>query len=247
MRRVRLISLLFTVTVLVLGLTWTGILAQEGPVAAEESSAPSVSDPVGPDSSAWRGPQSDDIPPEALLSSASIDQTEGPAASPEDVAAEAALLPQATWKDLRVSGAVFRPRGSGTDYDTAGSGSSCIYNAGGVSTEVFNAPVFLPNGATVTGFRMYYYDTSTSSSMGWFTVYDLYGDIVQEWSVSSSGSSGNGFVSNTAFTHTIDYSQYSYVLNWRANATGSSQRLCGFRIFYEPPPFGVNFLPYSAR
>lgn len=91
---------------------------------------------------------------------------------------------------------------------------------------------------------MYYYDTSASNTTGWFTVYDLYGNIVQEWSVSSSGDVGYSFSDSAVIDHTIDHSTYAYLLNWRPNATGSTLQLCGFRVFYTPPPFGLEFIPF---
>jgi hypothetical protein len=90
---------------------------------------------------------------------------------------------------------------------------------------------------------MYYNDTSTNNSVGWFTQYDLYGDVVNEWNVSSTGDTGKGFRDSAAIDHEIDYQSYSYVLNWRPNVTGSAMQLCGFRIFYEAPPFSAQFLP----
>lgn len=101
----------------------------------------------------------------------------------------------------------------------------------------------LPQGAVVETLRMYYNDTSASNSSAWFTVYDLYGSIVEEWSVSTTGSTGNGFNDSATIDHTVDYSTYSYLLNWRPVVTGSTMQLCGFRIFYTPPPFGLMFLP----
>jgi hypothetical protein len=90
---------------------------------------------------------------------------------------------------------------------------------------------------------MYYYDTSGSNTTGWFTIYDLYGSIVEEWSASSSGNSGNSFNDSAQINHTIDYSVYNYVINWRPNVTGSTIQLCGFRVFYTPPPYGLGFIP----
>ena len=66
--------------------------------------------------------------------------------------------------------------------------------------------MFLPQGSWVDTMRMYYNDTSATDSTAWFTVYDLYGNIVQEWAVNSSGNSGNGFNDTALISHTIDYS-----------------------------------------
>jgi hypothetical protein len=136
--------------------------------------------------------------------------------------------------NLRVSGSVLRPRTS-TDGITINTSGGCIYNVSGSAFGVLNVPLDLPNGATVNTLRMYYFDTSASDSTGWFTVYDLYGDVVTEVSVQSSGSSGNSFNDSALINHVIDHSVHSYVLNWRPTVAGNTMQLCGFRIFYNPP------------
>lgn len=142
----------------------------------------------------------------------------------------------------RIVGSALKPRENNVDYVTSGSGG-CVHVSGGSSFTVWNAPVHLPQGALVETLRMYYHDTSGSNSSGWLTVYDLYGDIVQEWTVNSSGNLGNSFNDSVVINHTIDYSVYSYVLNWRPNVTGSTMQLCGFRVFYTAPMFGAGFVP----
>ncbi len=128
------------------------------------------------------------------------------------------------------------------NYLVGGQGG-CVYATAGFSSTVWNIPVQLPQGALVNSLRMYYDDTSGSSSDGFFTVYDLYGNIVQEWYVGSLGASGTGFNDTLEINHTIDYNLYSYVLNWRPNVTGSTMQLCGFRVFYTAPLFGAGFVP----
>jgi hypothetical protein len=148
-------------------------------------------------------------------------------------------------RSQRIAGSAFRPRDSVVDFDVNTTGG-CIY-AENNAFDVFNTPIWLPQGATVNQLRMYYRDTSDSNSTAWFTVYDLYGEIVDEWSVSSSGNFGNGFNDSPVIDHTIDYNSYSYLINWRPVVAGTTMQLCGFRIFYEPPPFGIQFLPYVER
>ena len=119
-------------------------------------------------------------------------------------------------------------------YGAGGGGS--IYATSGSANAVFNVPVCLPNGATIEYFRMYYNDTNSSTNCrAWFTVYDLYGDVIEEWGISSSGDSGTGFRTTDAFSHTIDYSLYSYVINWRPYDLGSDMQVCGFRLYYQAP------------
>jgi hypothetical protein len=148
-------------------------------------------------------------------------------------------VPLVSW---RVTGSVLKPRAHNVTYTTNGNGN-CTYVTAGETNTVWNTPVQLPNGAVVNTLRMYYYDTSASSTTAWFTVYDLYGNIEQEWQIVSVGNLGNSFTDSAQIDHTIDYSIYSYVLNWRPLVTGSTMQLCGFRVFYQPPAFGLSFLP----
>jgi hypothetical protein len=136
--------------------------------------------------------------------------------------------------DLRIVGSALRPRKSGISYSVAGDGG-CIYVTAGDTWTVWNTPVYLPQGAEVQKMRMYYNDTSASNCVGWFIVYDLYGDIVDYWYVQSSGTGGKNFNTTAAINHTINYNLYSYVVGWRPMDTGSDMQLCGFRIFYNPP------------
>lgn len=142
---------------------------------------------------------------------------------------------------MRITGSGLKPRDSVVDFDVSASGG-CVYAINN-AFDVFNTPVWLPQGSTINTLRMYYYDTNASNSTAWFTVYDLYGLIYQEWSVSSSGNLGNSFNDSPVINHVVDYSLYSYMLNWRPVVAGTTMQLCGFRIFYEPPPFGAQFLP----
>lgn len=141
----------------------------------------------------------------------------------------------------RVTGAALKPRENDVSY-TVNSSGSCTYVTAGDAFTVWNFAPPLPQGAEVDTLRMYYYDTSGSNTTAWFTIYDLYGGIVDEWSVSSSTNAGNSFNDSAQINHTIDYSVYSYLINWRPVVSGSSMQLCGFRIFYTSP-FSQEFLP----
>ena len=147
----------------------------------------------------------------------------------EDIAPNASL-PTAY---LRVTGSVFKPRSSSVGWAPGAQGGS-IYASSGSSLEVWNSPLYLPQGTLIQFVRMYYYDNSASNCYGWFTIYDLYGDVVDEWGVSSSGTPGDSFDDTAAINHTINYNIYSYVLNWRPNQLGSTMMLHGFRVFYYP-------------
>ncbi|MGD9902898.1 MAG: hypothetical protein AB7U83_05475 [Vicinamibacterales bacterium] len=167
-----------------------------------------------------------------------------PAGVPQSVADDPSVAPgrDAAWDratapvvhNWRIVGSALKPRENDVSYSVS-SGGSCAYVTAGDASTVWNAVPQLPDGAVVDTLRMYYSDTSASNSTGWFTIYDLYGTIVQEFPVSSSGSAGNSFNDSAAIGHTVDYSVYSYVLNWRPVVVGSAMQLCGFRVFYTTP------------
>lgn len=136
---------------------------------------------------------------------------------------------------FRISGSALKPRESSVEWTGSG-GGGCIYASSGSTFAVFNVPVTLPQGSKISYFRMYFNDTNVSiDSAAWFTVYDLYGSMVAEWGVNSSGSAGNGYQTTSEFSHTIDYDLYSYVINWRPNDLGADMQICGFRLYYTPP------------
>jgi hypothetical protein len=143
---------------------------------------------------------------------------------------------------IRFVGSTLRPRQNNVTY-TTNNGGGCIYVTAGDASTVWNYPLALPQGAKVEWLRMYYYDADpTDFTTGWFTKYDLYGSLVQEWSVKSLDG-GNGYQDvEISPTESIDYTGFSYVLNWRPNAITSSLQLCGFRLFYTAPVGGV-YLP----
>lgn len=169
-----------------------------------------------------------------------------PAAEGE-AAVEPAAVPYTDY--LRIAGSALKPRESDVSWTASGSGG-CVYATAGDATTIFNVPVTLPPGSKISYLRMYFYDTNASlDSYAWFTVYDLYGDIVHEWYASSFGSAGRGYATSVLFDHTVDYSLYSYVINWRPYDLGSDMQVCGFRLYYTPPP-GANravFFPISTR
>jgi hypothetical protein len=148
--------------------------------------------------------------------------------SEEDMAPEA-TLPQTS---LRLAGVAFKPRVSSVGWAYSGGGS--VYASSGSSSEVWTATFYLPQGSVVGYIRMYYYDTSASNCAGYFTLYGYDGTLVDEWSVTSSGTGGFDYADSDPINHTINYSACSYVLNWRPSQIGNSMRLYGFRIFYYP-------------
>jgi hypothetical protein len=213
-------------------------LYQVGTADSTEAESSSSSQPVSSDTSADTASITPELGDVQVGSSAPI-LADGSVAAPAAGPAVVEQLPQGidattAIADFRVPGTALKRRGSDVDYiPTAGGG--CFYASAGNSARVFNTGLYLPQGSNVLAVRMYYNDTSSSNSTAWFTVYDLYGNLVDEWSVGSIGDTGNGFNDTMEISHTIDYLSYSYALNWRPYELGSDMQLCGFRIFYEPP------------
>lgn len=134
---------------------------------------------------------------------------------------------------LRIAGSVLRPRGSEPTFSSSSGG--CIY-ALTEGWQVWNAPVYLPEGSTVTQMRFYFSDGSASAdSWAWFTAYDYEGFVEYEWGAPSFGSTGSGYVTIDNINHVIDYTQYSYVVNWRPVLAANNMKVCGFRIWYTMP------------
>ncbi len=169
------------------------------------------------------------IPPAGAAVPAGVEAAPPAAEAPDGLLVE----------NVRVAGSTLRPRNS-SDGFAVGTSGGCIYNASGSPTGILNVPLQLPEGANVLSYRMYFNDTSASNSTAWLTVYDLYGAIAEEYSVSSSGSAGNSFTDSAQIDHLINPSLYSYVLNWRPVVAGATMQLCGFRVFYNPPVIFVD-------
>ncbi len=237
----RFIFLLAAAVVLGGAMVWfaSGWLAPAVAQEAVDTSATSAEAPVAVQESGDLWLSSAEAP--VGLASNRFSPADSPATAVEDLRPSSPNAPDAlvSW---RITGSALKPRENDVSYTVNGNGSCTYVTSGDVST-VWNMTPMLPQGAVVDTLRMYYDDTSGSNSAAWFTIYDLYGAIVQEWSVSSSGNFGNSFSDSSVIDHTIDYSLYSYLINWRPNVTGATMQLCGFRIFYEPPPFGIAFLP----
>lgn len=148
---------------------------------------------------------------------------------------------------VRFVGSALKPRENDVDYRVASQGG-CVYVSGGDDSTVWNLPLALPDGAQVEYVRIYVHDASPSDTCGWFTKYNLYGSLVEEWAVCSTGNGGNGYWTTTISpTETIDYGSYSYVLNWRPGVTGSTIQLCGLRLYYTAPFRAASFLPSLHR
>jgi hypothetical protein len=221
----------------------TSGLTQAAPSGSAASSFPSYAPPASPTSTptyAGEGPSSS---PSGQLSPAvapTIVETApvAPAAGPQ--------APTFNWnRSLRYVGNVLKPRENDVNYGVSG-GGGCVHVISGDAWEVWSVPLILAEGTQVQFLRMYYYDNDTTTAMyGWLTKYDSYGAVVQEWPVTSADGGFN--YSDIAITppQTIDYNNYSYVINWRPIAASTDLRLCGFRVFYYQP--SAAYLPMLRK
>ena len=135
---------------------------------------------------------------------------------------------------LRISGSALRPRDDTTEF-TVGSQGGCVYVTSGDSYTVWNTPLVLPQDAVIEYLRLYFHDTSATDMESWITVYDLFGQIVAEWRLTSVGTGGDGYTTSDLINHTVNHFSYSYVFNWRPKDLGSDTQLCGLRVWYFDP------------
>ena len=141
-----------------------------------------------------------------------------------------------------VAGATLRPRDSSSGWDYSGVG--CVSRASG--SELFNIHLGLPEGSRIDYLRIYYYDTSASSSTAWVTSYDSTGGFTDITTVSSTGTAGYGTQLSSYVGHVVDNGSRSYVLNWSPGQNGNTMRLCGLRVAYRVPTRDL-FLPLITR
>lgn len=133
-------------------------------------------------------------------------------------------------------------KSQGWAYDYMG----CIHNTtDGLSLMNFNLQI--PDGSRIVLLRVYYDDTLVSTDgSAWITRYPEGGTTFQDLvNVPTSGSAGHG--SNYAnLDYVVDTYSNSYVLNWRANATGIGMQLCGMRVMYYVP-YTNAFIPVISK
>jgi hypothetical protein len=142
---------------------------------------------------------------------------------------------------IRVAGTAFRPISSNIDFQGI---SPAIW--ADTTIGLFETPLYLPQGAVVTGLRMYWWDGSnTYDCTGSLMRYDIVnGTSISVGTTNSSGMPGTGYSDSAAFSHTIDYNQYAYSLTWNPKIAGATQMmLFGFQITYTPPPGRAAVIP----
>jgi len=169
----------------------------------------------------------------------------GLAAGSSEVEAPEAAPAQTYNASVRIPVAGLKPRISNVEWHVGGEGG-CTYASSGDIYTWWSTPLFLPQGSTLRYFRMYYNDQNISVNCEAFlTVYDLYGRIVVEWGIQSSGT-GMTHVTTPQLEHVVDYDYYSYVINWRPNDSGTDMQVCGFKVYYLKPP-SMAYMPIVEK
>ncbi|HZK17128.1 MAG TPA: hypothetical protein VFC66_02685 [Anaerolineaceae bacterium] len=156
---------------------------------------------------------------------------------PESAPDQDGMDAEPNWSGLHhynVAGSALRPRDSSVDWADGGSGG-CLYKTSGDESQIFNLHLNIPHGARIDYLTLSYYDTSSRNSTAWITRYDDMGGVENVSIVQSKETAGYGSRGSTFVNHVVDNVNYSYVLNWRPNETGSTMMLCGLRVAYRLP------------
>lgn len=133
-----------------------------------------------------------------------------------------------------VTGSALHPRDSAVEWNTGGSGG-CLYQVSGDAYTIYNLHQEIPEGARIDYLRLFYYDTSASSSYAWVTRYDDTGGLEDLTNVPSVGNTGYGTNLSDYLGHVVDNVNWSYLLNWRPYVNGTTMYLCGLRVAYRLP------------
>lgn len=138
---------------------------------------------------------------------------------------------------VSTSGFAFYPRsGSGlVEYTIQG----LMYNPMPTTSQVFMAPVNLPNGAIVTKVVIYYYDESSDDMNVYLTRVPLVSGIEIMATVVSSGNSGYGWAQTEVITNqVIDLQNYAYYLFvYLTGGNDTLLSLSGVRVDYGYPSY----------
>lgn len=130
----------------------------------------------------------------------------------------------------RYAGLTFVPRDSDQEHNYSGSG--CIEGKVG-GTGLWVHSLDLPQGAEITDFRLYYYDSNGSAAVnGWITRFDNAGITEDLISVPSSDAGGYGSVAAPT-SILVDNTSFSYVVYGRPGGNDGTTRLCGVAVTYR--------------
>lgn len=118
-----------------------------------------------------------------------------------------------------------------------------IYNSSTTGILVVVAPVYLPQGAKVNKFTMYYYDSyPVGHVQAYLCRYPLSGGTALGYLASIPSNTNTGYANlsdSTIDIETIDNANYSYLIyiDFQYPAATTSLRATGFRIDYEYPSY----------
>jgi len=114
----------------------------------------------------------------------------------------------------------------------------CKYYMAGSTYLLANAPVNLPDGSIITGLR-FYYDDKIAGDTGYSTLdlreYDFLHSNASIATLTSLGSSGDGFVEIYGLSWVVSNFNHFYMLHYDANYTSDNMQICSVRISYTPP------------
>jgi len=176
----------------------------------------------------------------AQAQTAAVSPSQAPAVkAPAPVTAPA--FPNAAPGDavMSVVGSLLKPTSSNVAFAVSMEGG--LYCAGNVVV-LFNTPVNLPQGTLVKSLRMYFYDVDPLHYCEGFFYWSNLNGSSGGYGVAYSpvGALGVGHADSDAINHTIDNTQYSYGLAWRASesdsAYGLDLQLRSLQLNYTPPP-----------
>lgn len=153
---------------------------------------------------------------------------------------------QAGIQYLHLSGSSFIQMYSDVEYTYYSGG--CVYHSAGSAAHTFmNLGLILPAGARINSMRFYYYDTSATDSTLRLRQMNDGDEWVDVTTLNSTGTGGLSYRSISGLDYLVDYTNYSYVLQYQGNVIGNTMRFCGVRIGYTPPGvFGVA-IPYVSK
>lgn len=146
-----------------------------------------------------------------------------------DMAADGIAAPSGGGSDyLFVAGSAFTPRRSSITVTYPGGG--CVNG----SSDYLVTSLELPQGAQVSGVRLFYYNDGTSASAN-AALTSYTGDGGSNDLIFQTTTQNTGYVSEyftpAAPPLVIDNGNQAYTLQ---ASTGSGVRLCGMRVFYSP-------------
>ncbi len=147
---------------------------------------------------------------------------------PEDEPLDASAYLQTAGSALRAENTV------GVESSVRNGRFGCLYAVNGIASSFFSAPIYPPQGATLTMLRAYVYDMSGLNGLVAFSVVDEFGYEILGWFGTSAGISGDGTFDISIPNHVVDYSKYSYQLVWQSNQLGDTMMICGLRLYYLP-------------